>query len=295
MRYLNPKNDLTFKKIFGEHPHLLKSLLNGLLPIEDEIESLEYLSPEQVPEIPVFKNTIVDVRCRDVKGRQFIVEMQILWTDSFKYRVLFNASKAYVRQLERGGEYKILQPVYVLSLVDEIFLPEMENYYHHYKIVHLDNSDEQIEGLQFIFVELPKFEPKSMELKRLGVLWLRFMSEINEKTKEIPEDFQEVEEVKEALQYLQESAFNPNQLEYYNKYWDAISSERTRIMDSMRKGVAQGEVSGFIKGEVYGAEKENYKRIIKGLKRGKLTISEIAEDFEVSGEFVKQIKDENNL
>ncbi len=286
---------MTFKKIFGEHPHLLKSLLNGLLPIEDEIESLEYLSPEQVPEIPVFKNTIVDVRCRDVKGRQFIVEMQILWTDSFKYRVLFNASKAYVRQLERGGEYKILQPVYVLSLVDEIFLPEMENYYHHYKIVHLDDSDEQIEGLEFIFVELPKFEPKSMELKRLGVLWLRFMSEINEKTERIPEDFQEVDEVQEALQYLQESAFNPNQLEYYDKYWDAISSERTRIMDSMRKGMAQGEASGFNKGEAYGAEKENYKRIIKALKRGKLTISEIAEDFEVSEEFVEQLKEENNL
>ena len=26
MRYLDPKNDLTFKKIFGQHPHLLKSL-----------------------------------------------------------------------------------------------------------------------------------------------------------------------------------------------------------------------------------------------------------------------------
>ncbi|MFT5617986.1 MAG: putative transposase/invertase (TIGR01784 family) [Arenicella sp.] len=295
MKYLNPKNDLTFKKIFGEHPHLLKSLLNGLLPIDDEIESLEYLSPEQVPEIPVFKNTIVDVRCKDVKGRQFIVEMQILWTDSFKYRVLFNASKAYVRQLERGGEYKILQPVYVLSLVDEVFLPEMENYYHHYKIVHLDNSDEQIEGLQFIFVELPKVKPKSMELKRLGVLWLRFMNEINEKTERVPEDLEEIEEVKEALGYLQESAFNPNQLEYYDKYWDAISSERTRIMDSMRKGEAKGEAIGIEKGMEKGMEKEKTTRIIKFLKRGKSTISEIAEDFEVSEGFVKQIKKENNL
>jgi hypothetical protein len=31
MRYLDPKNDLTFKKVFGQHPHLLKSLLNALL------------------------------------------------------------------------------------------------------------------------------------------------------------------------------------------------------------------------------------------------------------------------
>ena len=31
--------------------------------------------------------------------RIFIVEMQMLWTESFKQRVLFNASKAYVSQL----------------------------------------------------------------------------------------------------------------------------------------------------------------------------------------------------
>ena len=100
MRYLDPKADLTFKKIFGEHKDLLISLLNALLPLADDeqIESVEYLSPELVPETYVGKNSIVDVRCRDVKGRQFIVEMQMLWTEAFKQRVLFNASKAFVRQ-----------------------------------------------------------------------------------------------------------------------------------------------------------------------------------------------------
>jgi len=45
MQYLDPKNDLTFKKVFGEHPHLLRSFLNGLLPLArwQEIVSLEYL------------------------------------------------------------------------------------------------------------------------------------------------------------------------------------------------------------------------------------------------------------
>jgi hypothetical protein len=33
MKYLDPKNDLTFKKIFGQHPHLLKSFLNAMLPL----------------------------------------------------------------------------------------------------------------------------------------------------------------------------------------------------------------------------------------------------------------------
>ncbi|MDR1415577.1 MAG: Rpn family recombination-promoting nuclease/putative transposase, partial [Odoribacteraceae bacterium] len=70
-RYLNPKNDLPFKRIFGEHPDLLKSFLNALMPLEEnqQIVSLEYLSPEQVPENPGKKYSIVDVRCKDNFGR----------------------------------------------------------------------------------------------------------------------------------------------------------------------------------------------------------------------------------
>ena len=35
-KYLDPKADLTFKKIFGEHPELVISLLNALLPFSEE-------------------------------------------------------------------------------------------------------------------------------------------------------------------------------------------------------------------------------------------------------------------
>lgn len=60
MRYLDPKADLTFKKIFGEHKDLLISLLNALLPLADDeqIKSAEYLSPELVPETYVGKTVL---------------------------------------------------------------------------------------------------------------------------------------------------------------------------------------------------------------------------------------------
>ena len=32
MRYLDPKADLTFKKVFGENPELARSFLHALLP-----------------------------------------------------------------------------------------------------------------------------------------------------------------------------------------------------------------------------------------------------------------------
>ncbi|MDR2813728.1 MAG: Rpn family recombination-promoting nuclease/putative transposase, partial [Prevotellaceae bacterium] len=84
-RYLDPKNDLPFKKVFGEHKHLLISFLNALLPLRkgQEIVSIEYLSPEQVPRTPISKNSIVDVKCVDNRNRYFIVEMQMAWNQSF--------------------------------------------------------------------------------------------------------------------------------------------------------------------------------------------------------------------
>ena len=48
MKYLDPKADLTFKRVFGEHPDLVMSLLNALLPISvgQEITDIEYLPAE---------------------------------------------------------------------------------------------------------------------------------------------------------------------------------------------------------------------------------------------------------
>ncbi len=178
MRYLDPQADLTFKLIFGEHPDLVISFLNSMLPFgpEEEITEIEYLSPEMVPENPLRKFSIVDVRCKDKKGRQFLVEMQTVWSAEFKQRVLFNASKAYVRQAAVHENFHLLQPVYSLNLVNATFESDLEGFYHYYKIIHVEHSDKVIEGLHLIFVELPKFNPQSFSGKKMQALWLRFLT-----------------------------------------------------------------------------------------------------------------------
>lgn len=244
MLYLDPKNDLTFKKVFGQHPHLLKSLLNALLPLPEGsyIESLEYLPSELVPDIPLLKHTIVDVRCKDNRGRHFIVEMQMHWTTGFMQRVLFNASKAYVKQLDKAEVYKVLQPVYALSLVNEIYEPQKQEYYHHYQIVNLQDTQKQIEGLEFVFVELPKFKAQNITEKKLQVLWLRFLTEIDEKMTEIPEELLSSPEIKEAMENLLVSGFTKAELEGYDKYWDSIRTEKTLQSGFFDKGKAEGKI-----------------------------------------------------
>ncbi|MCL2119115.1 MAG: Rpn family recombination-promoting nuclease/putative transposase, partial [Planctomycetaceae bacterium] len=181
--YLDPKNDLTFKRVFGEHKHLCMSLINSMLPLENPIVSVEYQTGELIPELAdILRHTIVDVRCTDSNKQQFLVEMQMYWTESFKSRVLLNASKAYIRQLDKAREFELLQPVYALNFVNDTFekSPEMKDeYYHYYKIVNIKDTKKQIKGLEFLFVELPKFKPKNRAEKKLHELWLRFLTEIN--------------------------------------------------------------------------------------------------------------------
>lgn len=248
MRYLNPKADLTFKKVFGEHPDLVASFLNALLPFdspEERIEHVEYLPSELVPQTPLRKNSIVDVRCQDKRGRQFIVEMQMVWSSEFKQRVLFNASKAYVRQIAEGEDYELLQPVYSLNLVNDIFEPELEGYYHNYRIVHVEHSDRIIEGLHFVFVELPKFTPQTYKEKKMHVLWLRYLTEIDEKTREVPQELLDNPDIKKAVAQLEESAFTDAQLRGYEKFWDTVSVEKTLINSAERKGRAEERAEGI--------------------------------------------------
>lgn len=262
MRYLDPKADLTFKRVFGDHPDLVKSLLNALLPLDEgqEIADVEYLPAELVPDNPLRKNSIVDVRCRDVRGRQFIVEMQMVWSPEFKQRVLFNASKAYVRQLVTGEDYDLLQPVYSLNLVNEVFEPALEGYYHYYRMVHVEHSDRVIEGLHLVFVELPKFTPHTLSEKKMHVLWLRFLTEINERTREVPSELLEAPEIKKAVHALEESAFTEAQLSGYEKFWDMVSVQKTLYNSGERKGRAEGLAEGRAEGRLAQA-RENARRM----------------------------------
>lgn len=246
-RYLDPKADLTFKKVFGEHPDLVRSFLNALLPLEagEEIESIEYLPAELVPENPVRRFSIVDVRCRDNRGRQFLVEMQMVWSPEFEQRVSFDADKAYVRQLGKGGDYRLPEPVYSLNLlVNNVIDPALPGYYHSYRMVHEACSDRMIEGLRLVFVELPKFTPHTFSEKRMHVLWLRYLTEIGDQTVSVSSDLRNDPEVGKALSEIRVSAFTDNELAAYDKFWDQVSVEVTLYNSGERKGRAEGRAEG---------------------------------------------------
>ena len=70
-----------------------------------------------------------------------------------------------------------------------------------------------------------------VEGNQMQVLWLRFLTEINEKTLEAPAEMLENPEVSEALKILEVAAYTPAEMRAYDKFWDGISSDKTIIED----------------------------------------------------------------
>jgi len=269
-KYLDPKVDFLFKKIFGENKDLLISFLNSLLPLKDgqEIITIEYLSPEQVPNTMLGKNSIVDVMCTDNDGRTFIVEMQSEWSNVFRKRLLVNGSKAVVRQMnkkyteDRANKFQEFKPVYVLAVVNGNF-SKGKDWYHHLQIMDSKNPDVVIDGLDYILLELPNFTPDTWTYthKQLAILWLRFLKEIEGYYEKLPEEFVSNELIYSAIKICEESALSPKEILAYEQ------AEIEAIWQNSIKGLEDDVVEYRKTIAEKDRENENLKNEIAELKR----------------------------
>ncbi|MBQ3616949.1 MAG: Rpn family recombination-promoting nuclease/putative transposase [Bacteroidales bacterium] len=266
-KYLNPKVDLTFKKIFGEHPNLVKSLLNALLPLPEgmEIVKVEHLNPENVPDNPTKKYSIVDVRCTDNKGRGFIVEMQSYWNKEFFLRTLFNAASMYTKQLAKGNPFERLKEVYALALVnDEAFNYDGDSgYMQEFYITNKNHPEDIHHDLSLIFVELVKYRPVDRGSRAIKDLWLRFLTEINEQTEKVDDVLLENPDISQALNIVERSAYTDADIYAYEDYLLEVMTQRNSVTSAMKDGIeqgrAEGRVEGMAQGKAEGAQSEKFE------------------------------------
>ena len=101
MKYLDPKADLTFKKIFGNHPKRLISLLNALLPLSEEelIQQQQYLPTVEELEISGF--TDAELRAYDKFWDSVSVERTLL-DDRYQKGIEKGMEKGIAEGLEMG-------------------------------------------------------------------------------------------------------------------------------------------------------------------------------------------------
>lgn len=114
----------------------------------------------------------------------------------------------------------------------------------------------------------------------MQVLWLRYLTEINERTREIPAEFLANPELKKAVNALEVSAFTDAQLAGYEKFWDIISVEKTLISSAERKGRAEGMEKGLAEG---------HKEVARNLKKADISTAIIIQSTGLSEKEIEEL------
>ncbi len=279
-KLLSPLADPIFKRIFGEEKDILISLINAIIEMDDPVIEIEYLQPELNAEHAEEKNSIVDVRCKDASNRHFIVEMQISFHKSFLQRVLFNACKVYSRQLTAGSHFENLQPVHCICITNANIDAEDEAFIQTYDITRRRNRLSELEGMQFHFIELPKFRKMSkFDLTNPLQGWMKFFTDPEYFSTMPIRHYETFEELKKAIELVDESNFTPEQLYAYDRYLDNIRTKKA--------------IEDYIKERSFEAGKEEGIQItvaiLKAIQEGHLTHEAIALQYGISVEEVEKL------
>ncbi len=178
MQFVDIKNDIAFRKIFGNENKkiILISFLNAVMKLKgkDAIEDVEILNPYQLPIIKNLKASIIDVKARDKKGKIYIIEMQVAEPEGLDKRLLYYASKEYSQQIESGEFYTKLKPVIFIGIFDFKFT-EGGKYLSHHAVCDVENGERTIKDMDFYFIELPTFTKPLLELTAITDKWIYFI------------------------------------------------------------------------------------------------------------------------
>ncbi len=250
MKFANPRNDIAFKKIFGDenHKEILISFLNAVLDFKDEkmIVDIKIVNPYQVPKIEDLKETILDIKATNREDKHFIVEMQRKDLYDFAKRSLYYTSKAYVEQVDKGEKYETLQKVYFIGICNfKIF--DSKYYISRHLILNKETMKNDLEDFEFTFIELPKFKKKLSELDSIIDKWTYFIKRA-EKEDYIPQELEKVKEINNAYEIITQHKWSKKELEVYDyikkKEMDDESALRTAEGKGLKQGLEQGREEG---------------------------------------------------
>jgi len=252
-RYLDPKNDLAFLKVFGseKHKNIPINFLNAVFNLQgtDKIVHLDFLNLKQPPEISSRKESVVDVLVRDQAGTKYIVEMQVAKGKGFEKRAQFYAAKTYCSHFKVGGEYHNLKKVIFLAITDyEIFPKKKERYKSDHVVLDNVSYENDLKDFSFTFVELPKFNKKLSELKTIEDRWYYFLKHAD-RSDNIEEIIKNHPEIKEAYGVLDRYHWTEQELQWYDKVCMNEADHKSIIDAAKEEGMEKGKAEGKAEGE----------------------------------------------
>jgi predicted transposase/invertase (TIGR01784 family) len=265
-KFLDPKNNFAFLQIFGteKNKDILLHFLNDILKYKEDqqITEVSFLPTSQDPEIAAYRQSIVDVLCKNQDGEQFIVEMQLTHHKGFEKRAQYYAAKAYSQQVLKEDEnhkkmavYAKLKGVIFLAIADFIMFPEKKGgWKSEHRILDEKTYENDLKDFYFVFIELEKFKKKIDELVTLEEKWCYFFKHADESTLVeiehlIGKDFI----IKRAFEAIDQASWTEEELRTYERITkanlDNLAVEQQKIEDAEARGEARGKAEGLAEGK----------------------------------------------
>lgn len=295
-RYISLLTDFGFKRIFGTalNKELLICFLNSLFNGKQVVKDVMYLNSEHVGDVYTDRKAIFDVYCEGENDEKFIVEMQNAYQTYFKDRSLFYSTFPIREQAPKGSEWDFnLNNVYTVALLnfdmkDDAF--EKEQIRHHVQLCDTATHKVFYDKLEFIYVEIAKFDKSLEELETLYDKWLyvlKNLSKLDNRPKELRDRvFDRLFEESEIAK------FTPLELREYEDSKKAYRDIKNSIDTAKREGIEEGMEKGIKQGIEIGQKKEHERLLntARALFASGMSLEQVRNFTDLTESELKQLK-----
>jgi len=280
MKFVDIKNDIAFRKIFGNEnkKEILISFLNAVLELPEgkKIKDVTFRNTYLLPEIKLLKSSIVDVKVTDQRNINYIVEMQVEKPEGFNKRVQYYAAKQYAGQIDKGEDYPKLNQVIFIGILNFNNFPGTD-YITNHLTLNKKTLKQDLEDIEYCFVELLKFKKEETELVSLVDKWIYFIKHA-QNLEFVPSNIDD-----EGLKHAYEDADKHNWTkEELDAYQDA----------EIRKQDEKGRVNLAVKEAVEKAIDDNTIEIAKEMIKENIPPNQICKITKLSMEIIETLTNE---
>ena len=264
IKTLSPKLDVIFQALFGEKgsEKITKRFLESIL--KEKIEKIDLdKNPILKREFKDDKLGVLDIIAK-IEGKDICnIEMQLVEKANIIERILFYWSRVYSREIKIGNDYKDL-PRTIVILITDFEIKELEKLPYHttWKLIEAEEKMSILTNkLRIDIIQLPKVKKEDISKKDELLDWLHFLEA--PKSERVIEKMKENEELKEAVEKLDNLSANERMQRIADLREKAILDEKATYNLGVERGIEEGKKEGIKEGIKSGIKEGEQKAQIE--------------------------------
>ena len=224
------------------------------------------------PEEPDKKMVVMDLKVKLGSGESINIEVQTSHQHGFTQRILFYLAKLFTADLQKGKNFKKIQPAYSLIFTTFSLFDEFKDHLSSFSMIRETHPHVIFsESMRIILVELPKFQKSQGIPVDLSDFWCYFLLKAGKNLKkEEREILLKNKDTKMALEHLDKMSQNDILRERAlarEKNWLAYVLDKKGME---KEGMEKGLKKGIKKGREEGLQEGMKKGMKKGMEKGKV-------------------------